>query len=314
MIIDKNIPIKMEESTSLILDLIYRLKIKDVMSRNLVVALPEDSLDHIKALMKQRNVTGIPIVKKDRLLGILSIDDIFKALDNGYIQELAEKHMSKKLVMLEEDMPLAFAISYFDKFKYGRFPVVDKNNLLVGMITSRDINVGLLMAINKEVARMEELLAQNTPVDAQNIRKTFRIRKYDFEHAGNASNRIKKLLVDRKLDPRDIRRVAVAMYEMEINIAVHSEGGSLTVAIDNDQAEIIAKDAAPGIEHPELALQEGYSTANEWIKSLGFGAGMGLANIRRVSDEFEFQSALGKGTVVRSVVHFKRKKENEDDH
>ncbi len=311
---DKGIPIKMEESTSLILDLIYQLKIKDVMTRNLVIASPEDSLDHIKTLMKQRNVTGIPIVKKDRLLGILSIDDIFKALDSGYMQELAEKHMSKKLVMLEEDMPLAFAISYFDKFKYGRFPVVDKNNLLVGMITSRDINVGLLMAINKEVARMEELLAQTTPVDAHHIRKMFRIRKYDFEHAGNASNRIKKLLVERKLDPKDIRRVAVAMYELEINIAVHSDGGTLTVIIDQDHAEITAKDSAPGIEHPELALQEGYSTANEWIKSLGFGAGMGLANIRRVSDSFDFQSALGKGTTVRAVIHFKRKEEKSHDH
>jgi anti-sigma regulatory factor (Ser/Thr protein kinase) len=182
------------------------------------------------------------------------------------------------------------------------------------MITSRDINVGLLITINKEVARMEELLAQSTPVDVHNIRKIFRIRKYDFEHAGNASNRIKKLLVERKLDPRDIRRVAVAMYEMEINITVHSEGGTLTVVIDNDHAEIIAKDSAPGIEHPELALQEGYSTANEWIKSLGFGAGMGLANIRRVSDTFDFHSALGKGTTVRAVIDFKRKKGNDNDH
>ncbi|HOD11709.1 MAG TPA: CBS domain-containing protein [Candidatus Omnitrophota bacterium] len=312
--IDKNIPIKAEDSASLILDLIYQLKIKDVMSRDLVVACAQDTLHHIKTLMKQRNVTGIPIVKKDRLLGILSIDDIFKALDNGYMDELAEKYMSKKLVILEEDMPLAFAISYFDKFKYGRFPVVDKDNLLVGMITSRDINVGLLMAINKEVSRMEEMLAQNAPVDAKNFRKVFRIRKYDFEHAGIASNRIKKLLTERKHDPRDIRRVAVAMYEMEINITVHSEGGTLTVAIDQDRAEIVAKDAAPGIENPELALQEGYSTANEWIKSLGFGAGMGLANIRRVSDEFEFQSSLGKGTTVRAVIYFKNKKGEEHDH
>ncbi len=305
---EKNIPIQTEESASLILDLIYQLKVKDVMSTNLVVAPTNATLNDIKNLMKQKNVTGIPIVKEERILGILSIDDIFKALDHGYMHDRADQHMSRKLVILEEDMPMAFAISYFDKFKYGRFPVVDKSNMLVGMITSRDINVGLLLAMNKEVARMEERLSCSVAPDAKQIRKTFRIRKYDFEHAGIASNKIKRMLVDRKLNPTDIRRVAVAMYELEINIAVHSEGGVLSVLIDHEHAEIIAKDAAPGIKNPQLALQEGYSTANDWIKSLGFGAGMGLTNIRRVSDEFDFQSSLGQGTTVKSVIYFKNSK------
>ncbi len=305
---EKNIPIQTEESASLILDLIYQLKVKDVMSTNLVVAPTTATLDEIKHLMKQKNVTGVPIVKEKRILGILSIDDIFKALDHGYMQDCAEQHMSRKLVILEEDMPMAFAISYFDKFKYGRFPVVDKNNMLVGMITSRDINVGLLMAMNKEVARMEERVSRHVASDAKQIRKSFRIRKYDFEHAGIASNKIKRMLVDRKLHPSDIRRVAVAMYELEINITVHSEGGVLNVLIDQDHAEIIAKDTAPGIENIDLALQEGYSTANDWIKSLGFGAGMGLINIRRVSDEFDFQSSLGEGTTVKSIIYFKNSK------
>lgn len=303
---EKNIPIRTEESASLILDLIYQLKVKDVMTKDLVVASKSATLNDIKNLMKQKNVTGIPIVKDKRILGILSIDDIFKALDNGYMHDYADQHMSRKLVLLEEDMPLAFAISYFNKFKYGRFPVVDKNSMLVGMITSRDINVGLLMAVNKEVSQMEERLNRNMAANTTEIRKEFRIRKYDFEHAGIASNEIKRMLVDRRLNSSDVRRVAVAMYELEINITVHSEGGVLSVFIDHEHAEIIARDNAPGIEKIELALQEGYSTANGWIKSLGFGAGMGLTNIKRVSDEFDLKSSLGQGTTVKSIIYFKK--------
>jgi anti-sigma regulatory factor (Ser/Thr protein kinase) len=100
-----------------------------------------------------------------------------------------------------------------------------------------------------------------------------------------------------------IRRIAVAAYELEINLCVHSDGGVLSWQVSNGRAEIVARDAGPGIEDVEWACRDGTSTANEWIRSLGFGAGMGLANVKRVSDEFEIASRKGSGTTVKAVIN-----------
>ena len=127
--------------------------------------------------------------------------------------------------------------------------------------------------------------------------------RYDFELAGRASTEIKKALKQRNFDPKIIRRIAIASYELEINLVVHSNGGTLSCSILPDKVTITAADTGPGIADVNQALQEGWSTANEYVRSLGFGAGMGLANTKRVSDEFSINSAPGLGTTVRSVVH-----------
>ena len=127
--------------------------------------------------------------------------------------------------------------------------------------------------------------------------------RYDFENAGKASTEIKKALKQRNIDRKIIRRIAVASYELEINQVVHSLGGRMTFKINPDSVMIEAADRGPGIENLEEALTEGYSTANDWIRSLGFGAGMGLPNIKRVSDEFNIESIPGKGTTVKTLIY-----------
>ena len=126
----------------------------------------------------------------------------------------------------------------------------------------------------------------------------FCIQKSDFEHAGSAATEIKNTLQARGIPAKIIRRVAIAAYELEINIVVHSNGGTLTFRVDEEEIQIIAKDTGPGIKDLDLALKEGWTTANEWVKSLGFGAGMGLPNARRVSDHFHIASEPGVGTTV----------------
>lgn len=297
-----NIDIIEESSSTVILDIIYQLRISDAMSASPLTAKADTSMRQIKAIMKKEGITGVPIAKKERLLGIISMDDIFNAMDNGYIDEPAEKHMTKQLIILEEDMPLAFGISYFNKYKFRRFPVVNKDKRLVGMLTSRDILEKLLGEMNKAVTTLETQVKRDEPPKLTKMRKIYPIKKYDFENAGKASNEIKKLLVEHDLPKKIIRRIAVAMYELEINITVHSEGGVMDIIMDNEKVQVIAKDSAPGISDLTQALKEGFSTANEEVKSLGFGAGMGLPNIKRVSDEFDIQSKLGEGTTVKATV------------
>nr|WP_321358005.1 ATP-binding protein [uncultured Draconibacterium sp.] len=126
----------------------------------------------------------------------------------------------------------------------------------------------------------------------------FDIANGDFSKAGRASSRIKKMLKQLQVDPKVIKRIVVAIYEAEVNVVAHSVGGKMLAEIDGTGITVIVKDNGPGIEDIEKAMQEGYSTATKAVRNMGFGAGMGLPNINRNTDEFTIESELGEGTVL----------------
>ena len=130
----------------------------------------------------------------------------------------------------------------------------------------------------------------------------FDIDGENFTSAGEASVRIKKLLREMSFTPDTIRRVSVAMYEGEINMVIHANGGTADVDVYCDRIEIVLADRGPGIPNIELAMQEGYSTAPDNVRSLGFGAGMGLPNMKRYTDDMKIESEVGKGTTVYMTV------------
>lgn len=120
----------------------------------------------------------------------------------------------------------------------------------------------------------------------------------NFTSAGQASVQIKKNLRQLGLPPETIRRVSIAMYEGEINMVIHAGGGHAEVRVDEKTIEIILEDKGPGIADIEQAMQAGFSTAPDNIRSLGFGAGMGLPNMKRYTDHMEIESEVGKGTRI----------------
>ncbi|MBR4173144.1 MAG: ATP-binding protein [Clostridia bacterium] len=120
----------------------------------------------------------------------------------------------------------------------------------------------------------------------------------DFSTAGQASVQIKKNLRQLGLSPEIIRRVSIAMYEGEINMVIHAHGGTADVKVFEDYIEIILADNGPGIADIEMAMKEGYSTATDITRSLGFGAGMGLPNMKRYTDDMKIESVMGVGTTV----------------
>lgn len=120
----------------------------------------------------------------------------------------------------------------------------------------------------------------------------------DFTSAGQASVQIKKNLRQLGIDPEIIRRVSIAMYEGEINMVIHAHGGAADVTVSPEAVEIVLSDTGPGIADIDLAMQEGFSTASDSIRSLGFGAGMGLPNMKRYTDSMEIDTELGKGTTI----------------
>ena len=132
---------------------------------------------------------------------------------------------------------------------------------------------------------------------------TFNVDGEDFTSAGQASVQVKKNLRALGIDAETIRRVSIAMYEGEINMVIHADGGTADVNVYCDRIEIILADKGPGISDIDLAMQEGYSTAPDNIRSLGFGAGMGLPNMKRYTDDMRIESEVGKGTTVYMTVN-----------
>lgn len=126
----------------------------------------------------------------------------------------------------------------------------------------------------------------------------FDIDGEDFTSAGQASVKIKKLLRQLGLSSEIIRRVSIAMYEGEINMVIHASGGTVDVKVCENYIEMILADKGPGIKNIEQAMQEGFSTASDSTRSLGFGAGMGLPNMKRYTDSMQIDSTVGVGTTV----------------
>ena len=133
------------------------------------------------------------------------------------------------------------------------------------------------------------------------FKKSFHIKSRDFIRAGEASINVQNLLKSMDFDPRLIRRVAICGYESEMNIVMHGGDGSLSLEVDTDKLILEISDDGPGIVDIDLAMQAGYSTANDDHREMGFGAGMGLPNMKKNSDQIHIESNNGQGTVVRMI-------------
>ena len=137
------------------------------------------------------------------------------------------------------------------------------------------------------------------------IQKSYHVTKNDFIHAGEASIHVKNLLKSMNYDPDLVRRVAICGYEAEMNLVMHGGDGQLSVDVNADRVVVQVADNGPGIADVELAMQEGYSTAKDEYREMGFGAGMGLPNIKKNSDEMMNSSEQGNGTHVKMVFYNK---------
>lgn len=137
------------------------------------------------------------------------------------------------------------------------------------------------------------------------IKLHYNVKSGDYLRGGESSSSIKKVLMQLGVNSGVIKRVCVACYEAEMNVVIHSYGGSIDVSIYEDEIEIIIGDTGPGIDDIELAMTEGYSTASDDARNMGFGAGMGLPNIKKNCDSFEIKSSQGGNTEIRMLIKFR---------
>ena len=287
-------------------ELVYELKVGEVMTKRVITVSPQTSMSELRDILRENRISGTPVVQGDALLGLISIEDFIKWLADREDDCPIERKMTRNVRTLYPDEPLVQAVNKLGEYGYGRMPVVERRtHKLVGIVTNGDIIEGLLKKLEieyheEEIHRyrashiFEDIVADKTALFFQ-----YDIQSRNFDRAGEGSSRLKTTLKRLGIDPQIVRRIAIASYEAEMNIIIYSEGGRITVRVDPERIVMEARDTGPGIADVEKAMEPGYSTAPEWVRELGFGAGMGLTNIKKCSDEMEITSALGRGTRIK---------------
>lgn len=294
-------------------ELVYELKVEQAMTKDIITVKPEDTMDHVTNVLKDHKISGVPVTDGDELVGILSIEDVIRSLLDGKMKEEVKGRMSSNVVTLYSDEPLVHVINQFEKHGFGRFPVIDrKSKKLVGIITKVDVIRCLLrrLEINHHENEIRRYRSGHLFEDIVSDRSVF-VLKYDiegsnFEKAGEGSSKLKKSLLRLGIHPDVTRRITIASFEAEMNMVIFSQGGELAATIEPERITVNAVDKGPGIPDVELAMQPGYSTAPDWVRELGFGAGMGLPNIKNCSDEMKIESKVGEGTNVQFMVVTKK--------
>ena len=295
-----------EEISLRIQELAGNLKIRDVMTRKVFAVTRSCTMRDVQLIMKSNAISGLPVVDDRHVIGLVSVHDIMNAYEQNWMQDSVGDHMTTGVRTLAEEQPLSIAMSAFSKFPYRRFPVVNRKNELTGMVTLRNINMALIQELSRQLDVMEHDGGRISPAASSEnciFYRVYRIARYDFEAGGKASAELREQLQARAIPAKVIRRAAVACYELEINIIAHSYGGTLTLYVDKDRVRITANDFGPGIPDIDAAMTEGFSTATDWIRSQGFGAGMGLPNTKRLSDEFAIQSGVDMGTMIKAIIN-----------
>jgi len=266
-----------------------------------------------REVLRANRISGTPVIEAGRMVGIVSIEDLIKALAAGELDATVREKMTCSPVILYADEPLIHAVSKFSRLGFGRFPIINREGDLVGIITYGDIVRAMLKQL--EVDYQEEEIHRYRAshifedIIADDIALVFgyRVAPRDFDRAGEASSGLKRTLSRLGIDPQAIRRVAVATYEAEMNIVIFTDGGEIVAEVQPDRIKIEALDRGPGIRDVEQAMQPGFSTAPEWVREMGFGAGMGLPNIQRCADEMQLESTPDAGTHLEVIIHLDEK-------
>jgi CBS domain-containing protein/anti-sigma regulatory factor (Ser/Thr protein kinase) len=284
-------------------ELSYDLKINEVMTREVQSVTPSMRVSNVLEILRVRRISGVPVLENNSLAGILSIEDIVRAMEKDDLAAPVSQYMSHNVVSVNAYDPVIKALETFSQYRVGRLPVVDEGRNLVGIITKGDITRGILTALQKDY-KEEELrryrashLFEDITSDRTSLIMRYSIKARDYTNGGQASSHIKRALLRLGASPQLARQCGIAIYEAEMNLIIHSDrGGVIRVQIEPHRILMQTTDDGPGIANMEQALTPGWSTATQEARDMGFGAGMGLVNIRRCVDRMELDSTPGKGT------------------
>jgi CBS domain-containing protein len=235
-------------------ELSYDLKIREVMAAKVITTSPDVPIASVLELLRVNRISGAPVVEGEKLVGIISLEDIVRALQNDELTAPARKYMSTRLVTVNASESIVEAIKVFTEKGLGRLPVIDEENKLAGIITKGDITHGILLAVQRDYKEEEvrryraSHLFEDIISDRTTLVLRYNIKANDFTHGGNASGHIKRALLRLGADAQLARRCGIAAYEAEINLIIHTtHGGILKLEVEPHKITISTTDDGPGI-------------------------------------------------------------------
>jgi CBS domain-containing protein/anti-sigma regulatory factor (Ser/Thr protein kinase) len=263
----------MDRDVSKIQEIFYELCVQEVMTRDVITVTPQTSMREVQDILREHRISGTPVLEGGRLIGIVSLMDLIQTLEAAQIDDLVANHMTYDVEALYGDERVISAIGRFQQTGYGRFPVVDRGSgKLIGILTQGDVVKGTLVQLDID----------------------YRQREAAYHHEQHFFQDI--------LSEETSITLRYTIQPHEMNLVLHATaGGTIHAEVRTDSICIDVCDDGPGIPDVEQAMQPGYSTAPEWIREMGFGAGMGLSNIQHCADEMSLESEPGKGTHLRIV-------------
>lgn len=286
-------------------ELVYEIRVGDVMKNDVITVSPDSTMGQLGVILREKRISGTPVVDRGRLVGIISVDDFIGWLVKREADCPVSEKMTRNVRTLYSDEQVVHAVNKFDQLGFGRFAVVDRRDeKLLGIITKGDIVEGLLKKLEIDYNEQTnhhtiQHFFDDVLADRAALFFEYSVTGQDFNKAGENSSRIKTTLKRLGFPPQIVRRVAIATYEAEMNLIIYTKGGEIRVRVEPHRILVRVEDSGPGIPDIEKALQPGYSTAPEWVRELGFGAGMGLQNIRKCASKMGLRSVVGKGTWLR---------------
>lgn len=284
-------------------ELAYELRIAEVMTAAPRVIAPTARMSELMNLLRQARISGMPVVKEDRLVGVVSLEDLVRAMSSGDVHGQVADYMTRDIITVRAADPVVEALQVFTRTRVGRLPVVNPDGSLVGILTKGDVTRGLLQALQREF-QAEEIrryrashLFEDIESNRTSLILRYTVQPQDFAGGGRASSCLKRALLRLGASPQIARRCAIAVYEAEMNVVIHTNsGGFVRAEVEPHRILVKVVDDGPGIPDVEQAMQPGFSTASAAVRELGFGAGMGLPNIKRCVDKLVVKSAPGTGT------------------
>ena len=301
--------------------MVYELRVGEVMKTDVISITSSTPMGQLRAVLRDHRISGAPVVDDGHVVGLVSVEDFIRWLTDGAPSCLTADRMTRDLITIYQDEPLIGAVNKLERFGVGRLLVLSRvSGQLSGIITNGDIIAGLLKKLDIDYRRAEMRNARSKHIfedivaDRSALVFEYWITGGDFNRAGAGASGLKTTLGRLGIHPQTARRAAIATYEAELNLVVFTGGGLITAKVGPERIELVAQDGGPGIPDIEQAMQPGYSTAPDWVREMGFGAGMGLVNIKKCSDRMRLQSTVGEGTRLEAEIFLEPQGEPERDH
>ena len=278
------------------------LRVRDAMNRQIIMISPGTPMNELRPILRTHRIAGIPVMDADNLVGIISVEDMVNWIAEGAQDCVVADKMTRPAQTLYADEPLVHAVNGLKEFGFFHFPVLDRQSGKVeGVVTREDVITCLLKRLEvdyheEEIRRYRAShIFEDIIADKSALLFHYYVVGQDFEQAGSSSSGLKKTLKRLGIHPDIVRRVAIATYEAEMNTVIYARAGEVMVKVDTNQVRVEVEDFGPGIPDIAEALKPGFSTAPDWVRELGFGAGMGLNNIQHCADEMNITSTVDKG-------------------